>query len=232
VRAALVIDVFKFTPPACSQPVADPGILRLSASQLRSSGSIQKPPIQNHERQPTPHPARRAKENSPAIHRWVCAPPCQSPVRDERITAHFNHHSFAPQDPKSQSPNPRTCPSPSQSESVRPLSATNPPIQRQVAPRRTRLQLEIQNYPTPYRHRVQRPLPPGRPQTNRTARPSSDRIENPARILPRPGRPPRGDHCAARLKIEQARRSQRCVKEVKPWKERCVSGLRNGRSKK
>jgi len=98
---------------------------------------IQKPPIQNHERQPTPHPARRAKENSPAIHRWVCAPPCQSPVRDERITAHFNHHSFAPQDPKSQSPNPRTCPSPSQSESVRPLSATNPPIQRQVAPSRS-----------------------------------------------------------------------------------------------
>jgi hypothetical protein len=42
----------------------------------------------------------------------------------------------------------------------------------------------------------------------------------------------RGGHCAARLKIEQARRSQRCVKEVKPWKEGCVSGLRNGRSKK
>jgi hypothetical protein len=35
------------------------------------------------------HPARRAKENSPAIHRWVCAPPCQSPVRDERVSANW-----------------------------------------------------------------------------------------------------------------------------------------------
>ena len=38
---------------------------------------------------PRLHQARRAKENSPAIHRWVCAPPCPSPVRDERVSANW-----------------------------------------------------------------------------------------------------------------------------------------------